>query len=110
MTDERWIWGAGLATRAADGTVLDTWYPAPAAGRAPASADTSALEPFAGPDERRKVTVEVVVVEIDLDAAPNSTSDAYLRLHALSHLLVAPNELDPVSYKHIRAQETWTSI
>lgn len=109
MTDERWIWGAGLATRAADGTVLDTWYPAPEAGRAPASADTSALEPFAGPDERREVTVEVVVVEIDLDAAPSSTSDAYLRLHALSHLLVAPNELDLTGIFSHLPNVAWTT-
>jgi len=94
MSHERWVWGAGLATVSDDGTVLDTWYPAPAAGRAPQQVDTSALDASTGPDERRGATVEVVVVEIDLDAAPTGTSDAYLRLHALSHRLVAPNDLD----------------
>ena len=94
MTEQRWIWGAGLATIAGDGTVLDTWFPSPATGRAPAEPDTAALDVQAGPDERRDVTVETVVVEIDLDAPPQATSDAYLRLHALSHLLVAPNELN----------------
>ncbi|MGB4779002.1 2,3,4,5-tetrahydropyridine-2,6-dicarboxylate N-succinyltransferase [Microbacterium sp.] len=94
MSNERWIWGAGLATRADDGTALDTWYPAPQAGPAPASVDTAALAPFAGADERREVTIEVVVVEIDLNTPPTSTSDAYLRLHALSHLLVAPNDVN----------------
>ncbi len=33
-------------------------------------------------------------VEIDLDAPPASTPDAYLRLHLLSHLLVAPNTIN----------------
>ncbi|MFT3799525.1 2,3,4,5-tetrahydropyridine-2,6-dicarboxylate N-succinyltransferase [Microbacterium sp.] len=94
MSEKRLIWGAGLATAAADGTVLDTWYPSPAAGPAPEAPDTSALDAFAGPDERREVTVQVVVVEIDLDAAPSGTSDAYLRLHALSHLLALPNEVN----------------
>lgn len=94
MTEQRWIWGAGLATIAGDGTVLDTWFPSPATGRAPAEPDTAALDAQAGPDERRDVTVATVVVEIDLDAPPQATSDAYLRLHALSHLLVAPNELN----------------
>lgn len=94
MTEQRWVWGAGLATIAADGTVLDTWFPSPALGSAPEDPDTSALEAAAGPDDRREVTVEVVVVEIDLDAPPQATSDAYLRLHALSHLLVAPNEVN----------------
>jgi 2,3,4,5-tetrahydropyridine-2-carboxylate N-succinyltransferase len=31
-------WGFGLATIAEDGTTLDTWYPAPALGEAPADA------------------------------------------------------------------------
>ena len=94
MTEQRWIWAAGLATTAADGTVLDTWFPALETGRAPEVPDTSALDAQAGGDERREVTIDVVVVEIDLDAPPQATSDAYLRLHALSHLLVAPNEVN----------------
>lgn len=94
MSEQRLIWGAGLATIAADGTVLDTWYPEPGAGAAPERPDTRTLEVAAGPDERRGVRVEVVVVGIDLDAPPQGTSDAYLRLHALSHRLVAPNELN----------------
>ncbi|SBS70280.1 2,3,4,5-tetrahydropyridine-2,6-dicarboxylate N-succinyltransferase [uncultured Microbacterium sp.] len=94
MSDERWVWGAGLATIGANGTVLDTWFPEPAAGRAPDDVDTADLAALAGPDERRGVVTEVVLVEIDLDAAPAGTSDAYLRLHALSHLLVQPNDLN----------------
>ena len=94
MTEQRWIWAAGLATTAADGTVLDTWFPALETGRAPEVPDTSALDAQTGSDERREVTIDVVVVEIDLDAPPQATSDAYLRLHALSHLLVAPNEVN----------------
>jgi 2,3,4,5-tetrahydropyridine-2-carboxylate N-succinyltransferase len=95
---QRWVWGTGLATTAADGTILDTWYPTPMLGRR-ADATTSpeadaALQQQAGADERRGVTIDVVTVEIDLDAAPASTSDAYLRLHALSHRLVAPNEVN----------------
>lgn len=94
MSDQRWVWGAGLATISQDGTVLDTWYPAPALGRSPEEVDTEALDDLAGDDERRAVRTEVVIVDIDLDAAPIGTSDAYLRLHALSHLLVAPNDLN----------------
>ncbi|WP_434810304.1 2,3,4,5-tetrahydropyridine-2,6-dicarboxylate N-succinyltransferase [Microbacterium sp. bgisy189] len=94
MSEQRWVWGTGLATTSGDGTVLDTWFPAPTVGRAPADPDTTALDAFAVADERRNVSVQVVTVEIDLDAAPTGTSDAYLRLHALSHLLVAPNEVN----------------
>lgn len=98
MSEERWVWGAGLATIAADGTVLDTWYPAPELGRLPLGFDPAIppddLDRLAVPDARRAVTVEFVAIEIDLDGAPASTSDAYLRLHALSHRLVRPNEVN----------------
>ncbi|HEU4464930.1 MAG TPA: 2,3,4,5-tetrahydropyridine-2,6-dicarboxylate N-succinyltransferase [Agromyces sp.] len=89
-------WGDGLATIAADGTVLDTWYPAPQLGGLPDPAP-AAWEPPAGtlgPDERRGVRVEAVRVAIRLDEAPAGTSDAYLRLHLLSHLLVQPNTIN----------------
>ncbi|WP_394278503.1 2,3,4,5-tetrahydropyridine-2,6-dicarboxylate N-succinyltransferase [Microbacterium sp.] len=94
MSELRRVWGIGLATTSTDGTVLDTWFPSPALGTTPEAPDTSSLDPFTGADERRGVTVSVVTVEIDLDAAPAGTSDAYLRLHALSHRLVRPNDLD----------------
>jgi 2,3,4,5-tetrahydropyridine-2-carboxylate N-succinyltransferase len=97
MTEARTVWGTGLSTIAGDGTVLDAWFPevlteAPSAGDAAAALVT--LESLAGPDERRNVTVDTVQLQIDLDAAPASTIDAYLRLHALSHLVVRPNELN----------------
>ncbi|MFT4283552.1 MAG: 2,3,4,5-tetrahydropyridine-2,6-dicarboxylate N-succinyltransferase [Protaetiibacter sp.] len=88
-------WGHGLATIAADGTVLDTWFPTPALGGAPADAVAPAeVTDGVGADAVREVTTEAVVVEIDTDAAPASTPDAYLRLHLLSHLLVRPNEIE----------------
>lgn len=97
MTEARTVWGTGLSTIAGDGTVLDAWFPevtttAPTAGDAAAALLT--LDAVAGPDERRNVTVETVQLHIDLDEAPASTVDAYLRLHALSHLVVRPNELN----------------
>ena len=95
MSDARTVWGIGLTTIAGDGTVLDAWYPEVRLGAASADeAAVAALEPLAIPDERRNVTVEVVQLQIDLDQAPTSTADAYLRLHALSHLVVRPNELN----------------
>jgi 2,3,4,5-tetrahydropyridine-2,6-dicarboxylate N-succinyltransferase len=94
----RLAWGHGLATIAGDGTTLDAWFPAPALGARPSaeasgtlSAETLAL---VGPDARRDVRVEAVTVEIDLDAPPADTADAYLRLHLLSHLLARPNSVN----------------
>lgn len=91
-------WGYGLATVAADGTVLDTWFPTPTLGALPPGRDRwivpAELSEAAGDDTRRRVSLEAVTVEINLDAAPTSTSDAYLRLHLLSHLLVLPNSIN----------------
>ncbi len=82
--------GHGLQTTADDGTVLDAWYPSPASGRLTGTG-LSDLDALAGADDRRGVRIDVVSVEIDLDAPVASTADAYLRLHALSHRLVQPN-------------------
>jgi len=91
-------WGYGLATIAGDGTVLDTWYPRPSLGTLPAGRDRwlapSELEALAGEDARRNVRMDIVTVEIEIATAPSSTSDAYLRLHLLSHLLVQPNTIN----------------
>jgi 2,3,4,5-tetrahydropyridine-2-carboxylate N-succinyltransferase len=67
------------------------------------------LRALAERDERRAVSVEPVTVVIDLDAPPAGTSDAYLRLHLLSHLVVRPNEvnLDGV-FGHLPAV-VWTN-
>src|SRR5690554_2307220 len=91
-------WGQGLATTAADGTVLDTWFPTPQLGERPQGIDPwiapVELEALTGTDERRAVSLDFVTVDIDLDAAPETTPDAYLRLHLLSHLLVRPNSIN----------------
>ncbi|CAN5202382.1 2,3,4,5-tetrahydropyridine-2,6-dicarboxylate N-succinyltransferase [soil metagenome] len=94
----RAAWGYGLATVAGDGTVLDTWYPSPKLGGFPAGIDPhiapTEFEDLEGEDARRNVTLDFVAVEVDLDAPIASTPDAYLRLHLLSHLLVAPNTIN----------------
>lgn len=91
-------WGYGLATIAGDGTVLDTWYPAPQLGQLPAGRDKwivpAEIEDLVGEDARRNVKLEAVTIEINLSEPANGASDSYLRLHLLSHLLVAPNTIN----------------
>lgn len=77
--------------------MLDAWFPAPALG-SPAGDEQwirgGALDDLAGPVPARGVVLEPRHVEIDLDAAPASVEDAYLRLHLLSHRLVRPNTIN----------------
>ena len=108
-------WGVGLATVAADGTVLDVWFPAPALGPAPHAdaADELAgveLDALAGVDELRGVTREVRRVEIDdLQAAPTSTEEVWLRLHLLSARLVTPHSISLDGQFGLLANVVWTS-
>ncbi|MFV0257028.1 MAG: 2,3,4,5-tetrahydropyridine-2,6-dicarboxylate N-succinyltransferase [Acidimicrobiales bacterium] len=107
----RTAWADGLATVAADGTVLDAWYPAPAFGDAPDETEWPArLAAAAGPDPRRRVERRVVRTMIDLDAAPADPADAYLRLHLLSHRMVAPHGLSVDGIFGVLANVVWTSF
>lgn len=105
--------GYGIATVVnggeKDGTVLDTWYPAPVLGALAANAP-SELAALATLDQARGVRREVVGIEIDLSAAPASVSDAYLRLHLLSHRLVKPHGQSLNGIFGILNNVVWTSV
>src|ERR1700712_4434013 len=106
---DRTAWGHGLATIAEDGNVLDTWYPAPALGDPDGSPVPGALAALAGKQPTRRVHTEVVTTAIDLDSAPDGASDAYLRLHLLSHRLVRPREIALDGIFGQLANVVWTS-
>ena len=101
-------WGHGLATVTTDGTVLDTWYPAPRLGT-PDGPVPEALAALAQEHPERRVRTEVVTVEIDLAEAPRDASDVYLRLHLLSHRLVRPHGVDLEGIFGLLANVVWTS-
>lgn len=92
-------YGIGLATVSED-TVLDVWYPSPQLIKTPLPTDIESvelkkqLEQSTGICAVRKVQTQVIEVEINIDEAPASTADAYLRLHLLSHRLVKPNTIN----------------
>ncbi len=112
MTDERSAWGYGLATETYSGQILDTWYPSPVLGSAPADdpygapADLAVLD---DDDPRREVRTRVVLTTLDLDAAPADVPDAYLRLHLLSHRLVRPNHVNLDGIFGVLSNVVWTS-
>jgi 2,3,4,5-tetrahydropyridine-2,6-dicarboxylate N-succinyltransferase len=83
-------WGRGLATVADDGTVLDTWFREVGLGEEPMPETIEAYTTAERHDEVRRVHVKAVQLTIDTDDKPTSASDAYLRLHLLSHRLMAP--------------------
>ncbi len=109
-------WGFGLATLTGTkegdgGTVLDTWYPAPELGSAPADGEApAALRALEGVDEVRGVRRVVVrTVLEDLQAAPVDTPDAWLRLHLLSHRLVVPHSINLDGVFGLLTNVVWTS-
>jgi 2,3,4,5-tetrahydropyridine-2-carboxylate N-succinyltransferase len=101
--------GHGLATIAFSGAVLDTWFPEPMLGNL-STPVLPFLSELAGVDEVRGVKREVVSVEIDLESAPESVSDAYLRLHLLSHRVIKPHGANVEGIFTILNNVVWTSV
>jgi 2,3,4,5-tetrahydropyridine-2-carboxylate N-succinyltransferase len=113
MTSERSAWGYGLATVTTGGQVLDTWYPSPALGPAETEdpyGPPAELAAAAKEDPRRGVRAQVVHVAIDLDTPPADPSDAYLRLHLLSHRLVRPNTINLDGIFGVLNNVVWTNV
>ncbi len=95
-------WGAGLATIDSNGSTLDTWYRWLGWGEFGADSGGDSvfwtdIESKLGmrdlDDDVRRVTIRPVRISIDVDQAPASPEDAYLRLHLLSHRLAAPRSI-----------------
>jgi 2,3,4,5-tetrahydropyridine-2-carboxylate N-succinyltransferase len=104
-------WGIGLATVTADGQVLDTWFPPGFLGLGDQPAEPPVLPAgLTGPKALPGVaTVEVRVTIKSLAEPIADASDAYLRLHLLSHRLVVPNSLNLDGIFAQLANVAWTS-
>ena len=104
----RHAWGVGLATIAADGTTLDTFYRHLGWGDAvPAG---TPVESKSVTDERRGVVISPVSIVVDTESAPTSASDVYLRLHLLSHRLAVPRSVNLDGAFGLLANVAWTSL
>ncbi|MDN3357538.1 2,3,4,5-tetrahydropyridine-2,6-dicarboxylate N-succinyltransferase [Actinomadura sp. DC4] len=112
--------GEGIATVADDGTVLDTWFPAPrldtttesGSRRLPADEAAAVLGEHMtyGRDELRGVETAPVRVDIArLGDPPADAHDVYLRLHLLSHRLVRPHGVNLDGIFGLLANVVWTS-
>ncbi len=113
----RTAWAHGLATVTRAGTVLDVWYPRPALGTRHDAASTAVAGVEAAADlvrggvrvdDVRAVRTQAVTTEIDLDAPPADTADAYLRLHLLSHRLVRPHGVNLDGVFAVLPNVVWT--
>ncbi|MFD7910176.1 2,3,4,5-tetrahydropyridine-2,6-dicarboxylate N-succinyltransferase [Streptomyces sp. NPDC059752] len=115
---------AGLATLTADGTVLDTWFPAPELVAEPGPAGTERLTAdqaveLLGAAAAKAIRtdavrgVEVVAVRTvisSLEDKPLDAHDAYLRLHLLSHRLVKPHGQNLDGVFGLLTNVAWTSL
>ncbi|SDS22323.1 2,3,4,5-tetrahydropyridine-2,6-dicarboxylate N-succinyltransferase [Corynebacterium timonense] len=107
----------GIATVTYDGTVLDVWFPAPKLGEPVSHTGTERLEEpdarfahLVGPDEDRGVARVAVETSIeDLSAPAVDAYDVYLRLHLLSHRLVAPHGANMDGVFGLLANVVWTN-
>jgi 2,3,4,5-tetrahydropyridine-2-carboxylate N-succinyltransferase len=104
-----------LATTVLDGPaaglVLDTWFPLVALGETTAQPphELASLAGTHGSTSERGVHQDVVRCEIDLDVAPAGVSDAYLRLHLLSHRVLAPREVNLDGIFGVLPNVVWTN-
>lgn len=117
-------WGAGLATIDSDGVTLDTWYrwlgwgefgsDQNAEGHGGDSVFWNDIESKLGmrdtTDEMRGVTIRPVRISIDVDEAPASPEDAYLRLHLLSHRFAAPRSITMDGTFGALTNVAWTNL
>lgn len=109
--------GFGLATIAADGTVLDAWFPDPELGayspsgttRIPPGDIPDDLAALAGPDADRDVEVVAIRTVTVLADKPADTYDAYLRLHLISHRLVEPHGVNLDGVFGALSNVVWTN-
>ncbi|MCV7014639.1 2,3,4,5-tetrahydropyridine-2,6-dicarboxylate N-succinyltransferase [Mycolicibacterium madagascariense] len=114
--------GVGVATISADGTVLDTWFPEPELGgdaddvgpagtnRLSVAEVTEELGALTGRDDERDVDTVIVRTTIaSLDDKPADAFDAYLRLHLLSHRLIAPHGANMDGVFGVLANVVWTN-
>lgn len=116
---------AGLMSVDANGDLLDSWFPCPDLTAANGAGGTSRLTSaeaaarlgqevagLVGEDRIRgvhRVAVEVTIADLDRPIA--DPHDAFLRLHLLSHRLVAPNSINMEGLLDVlRHDVAWTSL
>jgi 2,3,4,5-tetrahydropyridine-2,6-dicarboxylate N-succinyltransferase len=111
--DTRTAWGAGFETQDRRGETLDAWFRWVGWGEFGESAPDDVDVHLAGGDRRdetRGVVLRPTRLTIDVDAAPASAADVYLRLHLLSHRLAIPNSINLEGVFGLLNTVAWTDL
>lgn len=108
----RTAWGVGLSTETHDGRVLDAWFAGCGWGDygENQTPDPEGIGQRESRDDRRDVIIRPVRLTIDVDAAPGSAVDVYLRLHLLSHRLATPRSLSLDGAFGLLHNVAWSNI
>ena len=109
MSSAKLAWGVGIATVAPNDAVLDVYFRRLGWGESTPEEFLSSL-PDRHTDPRRGVGIVPVNISIDTSTAPRDASDAYLRLHLMSHRLALPNSMNLDGIFGLLTNVAWTSL
>ena len=102
-------YGFGVATQTQSGQILECSFYSLGLGDAPTNKSDNNFTALLGEDLVRKVKKVPVEVVITLEEKPKDAADVYLRLHLLSHRLVAPHTINLDGIFGLLANVVWTS-
>lgn len=102
-------YGFGVATQTQSGQILECSFYSLGLGDAPTNKSDNNFTALLGEDLIRKVKKVPVEVVITLEEKPKDAADVYLRLHLLSHRLVAPHTINLDGIFGLLANVVWTS-
>ncbi|MDR1447651.1 MAG: 2,3,4,5-tetrahydropyridine-2,6-dicarboxylate N-succinyltransferase [Candidatus Ancillula sp.] len=125
--NQDFIWGYGLTTTCVDsnsnGVLLDSWFPEIGIGTFEQAQASSSSEKMSKTMERlvniaeadktadaRHVVREVRFITSEVEVAPTTAEDIYLRLHALSMRLVKPNTVNLDGLFSLLENVVWTNF
>ena len=102
-------YGFGVATQTQSGQILECSFYSLGLGEAPTNKSDNNFTALLGEDLIRKVKKVPIEVVITLEEKPKDAADVYLRLHLLSHRLVAPHTINLDGIFGLLANVVWTS-
>jgi 2,3,4,5-tetrahydropyridine-2-carboxylate N-succinyltransferase len=102
-------YGFGVATQTQSGQILECSFYSLGLGDAPTNKNDNNFTALLGEDLIRKVKKVAVEVVITLNEKPKDAADVYLRLHLLSHRMVAPHTINLEGIFGLLANVVWTS-